>query len=112
MSFDQYKVAVLVPCYNEAVAIAEVVTGFREALSTATIFVFDNNSTDNTVQAARDARDKACAADSKKLCLGQEGREAAMCLRENVDKTSQACQAASAKVRSLMGAMMGGFGPH
>ena len=55
VSFDQYKVAVLVPCYNEAVAIAEVVTGFREALSTATIFVFDNNSTDNTVQAARDA---------------------------------------------------------
>jgi glycosyltransferase involved in cell wall biosynthesis len=55
VSFDQYKVSVLVPCYNEAVAIAEVVTGFREALSTATIFVFDNNSTDNTVQAARDA---------------------------------------------------------
>ena len=55
MSFDQYKVAVLVPCYNEAVAIAEVVKGFREALPAAAIFVFDNNSTDNTAQAARDA---------------------------------------------------------
>lgn len=55
MSFDQYKVAVLVPCYNEAVAIAEVVKGFRDALPNAAIFVFDNNSTDNTVQAARDA---------------------------------------------------------
>lgn len=54
-SFDQYKVAVLVPCYNEAVAVAEVVKGFRKALPDAAIFVFDNNSTDNTAQAARDA---------------------------------------------------------
>jgi multidrug efflux system membrane fusion protein len=60
------------------------------------------------VQAAREARDKACAADSKKLCPGQEGREAAMCLRENVAKASKACQDASAKVRSVMGAAMGG----
>jgi glycosyltransferase involved in cell wall biosynthesis len=55
VSFDQYKVAVLVPCYNEAVAVAEVVRGFRKALPDAAIFVFDNNSTDNTAQAARDA---------------------------------------------------------
>ena len=62
------------------------------------------------MQAARDARDKACAADTKKLCPGQEGREAAMCLRENVAKTSKACQDASAKVRSaMMSAMGGGF---
>jgi multidrug efflux system membrane fusion protein len=61
------------------------------------------------MQAARDARDKACAADTKKLCPGQEGREAAMCLRENVAKTSKACQDASAKVRSIMSSMgMGG----
>ena len=62
------------------------------------------------MQAARDARDKACAADSKKLCPGQEGREAAACLRQNVDKTSKPCQDASAKVRSLMSSMGGGFG--
>jgi glycosyltransferase involved in cell wall biosynthesis len=55
VNFDQYKVAVLVPCYNEAVAVAEVVKGFRKALPDAAIFVFDNNSTDNTAQAARAA---------------------------------------------------------
>jgi multidrug efflux system membrane fusion protein len=60
------------------------------------------------MQAARAARDKACAADSKKLCPGQEGREAAMCLRENVAKTSKACQNASDKVRGIMSSM--GFG--
>lgn len=50
-----YKVAVLVPCYNEEVAVAKVVAAFRAALPDATIFVFDNNSTDNTVAAARAA---------------------------------------------------------
>jgi glycosyltransferase involved in cell wall biosynthesis len=46
---------VLVPCYNEAVAVAKVVKDFRAALPNATIFVFDNNSTDNTAEAARAA---------------------------------------------------------
>ena len=49
---DQYKIAVLVPCYNEEVAVAKVVKDFRAALPTARIFVFDNNSTDNTAAAA------------------------------------------------------------
>jgi glycosyltransferase involved in cell wall biosynthesis len=53
--FDGYRIAVLVPCYNEEVAIAKVVKDFSAALPSATIFVFDNNSTDNTVTAARDA---------------------------------------------------------
>lgn len=53
--FDQYKIAVLVPCYNEEVAIAKVVKDFRAALPAAAIFVFDNNSTDNTAAAARAA---------------------------------------------------------
>ncbi|MGH6727299.1 MAG: glycosyltransferase family 2 protein [Pseudolabrys sp.] len=53
--FDRYKIAVLVPCYNEEVAIAKVVKDFRAALPTAAIFVFDNNSTDNTAAAARAA---------------------------------------------------------
>lgn len=48
-------VAVLVPCYNEEAAIASVVRDFREALPAATIYVYDNNSSDNTVQVARDA---------------------------------------------------------
>jgi glycosyltransferase involved in cell wall biosynthesis len=53
--FGGYSVAVLVPCYNEEVAIAQVVKDFRAALPGAAIYVFDNNSTDNTVAAARAA---------------------------------------------------------
>jgi glycosyltransferase involved in cell wall biosynthesis len=51
----RYEVAVLVPCYNEALAIAKVVADFRQALPQAAIYVYDNNSTDNTVEAARSA---------------------------------------------------------
>ena len=53
--FDRSKVAVLVPCYNEETAIAKVVRGFRAALPQAAIFVYDNNSTDNTAAVARAA---------------------------------------------------------
>jgi glycosyltransferase involved in cell wall biosynthesis len=49
------QVAVLVPCYNEARAIAKVVADFRAALPDATIYVYDNNSTDGTFEAARQA---------------------------------------------------------
>jgi glycosyltransferase involved in cell wall biosynthesis len=48
-------VAVLIPCYNEEAAIENVVRGFRAALPSASIFVYDNNSTDNTVEVARRA---------------------------------------------------------
>jgi glycosyltransferase involved in cell wall biosynthesis len=46
---------VLVPCYNEAIAIASVVRDFGTALPTATIYVYDNNSTDSTIDVARAA---------------------------------------------------------
>jgi glycosyltransferase involved in cell wall biosynthesis len=49
------RIAVLVPCYNEAAAIAQVISGFRQALPQARILVFDNNSTDDTVAIARKA---------------------------------------------------------
>jgi glycosyltransferase involved in cell wall biosynthesis len=49
------RVAVLVPCYNEERAIAKVVGDFRATLPGATIYVYDNNSKDNTAAAARDA---------------------------------------------------------
>lgn len=49
------RIAVTIPCYNEAVTIAKVITDFKAALPTADIYVFDNNSTDNTAQIARDA---------------------------------------------------------
>ena len=45
----------LVPCFNEEVAIAKVVTDFRAALPEAAIYVYDNNSTDRTVEVARAA---------------------------------------------------------
>ncbi len=48
-------VAVLVPCYNEEVAIPKVVADFRAALPDAAIYVYDNNSRDGTVAAARAA---------------------------------------------------------
>lgn len=49
------KIAVLIPCYNEEKTIVKVVTDVREALPEAIIYVYDNNSTDNTAQLARDA---------------------------------------------------------
>ena len=49
------RIAVIIPCFNEAAAITEVVTAFTAALPTATIFVYDNNSTDATVELARAA---------------------------------------------------------
>jgi len=55
MSESRYEIAVLVPCYNEERAIAQVVADFRAALSGAAIYVYDNNSTDGTVAAAQRA---------------------------------------------------------
>jgi len=49
------RIAVTIPCYNEAVTIAKVIADFRTALPGAVIYVFDNNSSDNTAQVARDA---------------------------------------------------------
>lgn len=49
------RVAVLVPCRNEAATIAKVVQDFQAALPFATIYVYDNNSTDDTVQEAAEA---------------------------------------------------------
>jgi glycosyltransferase involved in cell wall biosynthesis len=49
------RIAVLVPCYNEEAAVAAVVEGFKQALPTATIYVYDNNSKDRTIAVAREA---------------------------------------------------------
>ncbi len=49
------RIAVLVPCYNEALTIAAIVRDFQTHLPQATIYVFDNNSTDGTAQIARAA---------------------------------------------------------
>lgn len=49
------KIAVLIPCYNEATTIEKVVRDFRAALPEAVIYVYDNNSTDHTDEIARAA---------------------------------------------------------
>jgi len=49
------RIAVLVPCYNEEAAVAAVVKGFKQALPTATVYVYDNNSKDQTIAVAREA---------------------------------------------------------
>ena len=54
-SAAEVSVAVLVPCYNEEVAIAGVVSGFRAALPDAQVYVYDNNSTDRTCEIAASA---------------------------------------------------------
>lgn len=49
------KIAVLIPCYNEAATIEKVVGDFRRVLPEAVIYVYDNNSTDGTGEIARRA---------------------------------------------------------
>lgn len=50
------KIAVLIPCYNEEPTIAKVVRDVREALPESVIYVYDNNSTDRTVELAEQTR--------------------------------------------------------
>lgn len=52
MSSSGLEIAVLVPCFNEEAAIKKVVEDFRAALPTATVYVYDNNSTDRTSEVA------------------------------------------------------------
>src|SRR5205807_1866021 len=52
---EQHRVAVLLPCQNEEAAIADVVKAFRAALPGAAVYVYDNNSTDRTVDIAQAA---------------------------------------------------------
>ena len=52
-SYD--RVAVIIPCYNEALTIGKVVTDFRRVLPGATIYVYDNNCTDDTAKIAAEA---------------------------------------------------------
>lgn len=50
---DYSRVAVLVPCYNEALTIGKVVDDYRNALPGARVYVYDNNSSDGTAEIAR-----------------------------------------------------------
>lgn len=53
VALDTLRIAVILPCYNEEAAIVETIAGFRAALPAATIYVYDNNSRDRTVELAR-----------------------------------------------------------
>ncbi|WP_272799182.1 glycosyltransferase family 2 protein [Sphingobium sp. AntQ-1] len=61
------RVAVILPCYNEAGAIVQTVEDFRQALPAADIYVFDNNSSDGS-------RDLAARAGAIVRCVGQQGK--------------------------------------
>ena len=54
------RIAVLIPCYNESLTIEKVVKDYQKALPEAGIFVYDNNSTDNTDEIARKAGAIVC----------------------------------------------------
>jgi len=47
------KIAILIPCYNEAKTIEKVINDFKESLPDAVIYVYDNNSTDKTADIAK-----------------------------------------------------------
>lgn len=49
------KIAVLIPCYNESKTIKKVIEDFKRELPEATIYVYDNNSSDNTAEIAKKA---------------------------------------------------------
>lgn len=54
------RIAVLIPCYNEQQTIEKVVKDFKQALPQAEIYVYDNNSTDETARIAEQAGAKVC----------------------------------------------------
>ena len=49
------KIAVLIPCYNESKTIEKVIKDWKAALPSAAVYVYDNNSTDNTAEIAKTA---------------------------------------------------------
>ena len=50
------EIAVLIPCFNEEITVGKVVRDFKRALPQATVYVYDNNSTDKTVEKAKEAK--------------------------------------------------------
>ena len=52
INWDKLDIAVVIPCFNEELTIEKVISDFRQQLPSAKIFVFDNNSTDNSYQLA------------------------------------------------------------
>ena len=76
-NFKLYKIAVLIPCYNEEQTIAKVVKDYKKAFPTADIYVYDNNSTDYTQRNAIEAGAivRICKAQGKGNVIRQMFRE-------------------------------------
>jgi glycosyltransferase involved in cell wall biosynthesis len=55
IAIEQYRIAVLVPCFNEELTVGKTIAAFRQAVPTAAIYVYDNNSKDSTIDVARSA---------------------------------------------------------
>src|SRR5690606_29470134 len=55
LRYRNLRIALVVPCYNEGLTIRNVVDGFRAAIPEIQPYVFDNMSSDNTIEAARAA---------------------------------------------------------
>jgi len=53
-SIEDLRIAVLIPCYNEELTIGKVIDDFLRELPKARVYVYDNNSTDNTAQIAKE----------------------------------------------------------
>lgn len=64
------QIAVLIPCYNEEKTIAKVIMDFMEVLPNAIIYVYDNNSTDNTAKIAGSISDNVIVRKEKKQGKG------------------------------------------
>ena len=62
------KIAVLIPCYNEEKTVEKVVRDFKAVLPEAVIYVYDNNSSDRTVELA----EKAGAVVTMSICRERE----------------------------------------
>ena len=54
MSQENESIAVIIPCYNEAVTIGKVIDDFKRELPDADIYVYDNNSSDDTAKIAKE----------------------------------------------------------
>lgn len=65
--YTKYKIAIMIPCYNEGLTIKKVVQDFRNVLPSANIYVFDNNSEDNT-------REEALSADAQVVFVPSKGK--------------------------------------
>lgn len=55
INWTDYRIAAIIPCYNEAVAIAKVVTDLQAVVPGIVVYVYDNNSTDQTAKVAAEA---------------------------------------------------------